>query len=278
MKIFLLTNTDKQCAWSTLKVLVEYSKINSNFLIVLDQKYDIFLEVPNLYKKIYYINSANVSDLFKNNEIVHLDFSIGWFTSHCKTYEEYAKLMILDDRDSRVSALSFYQNSKIANKINSYLEECNKHQYSNVLVSIGNKDYFDVVNDFLKSKVNVILPPEDFTSIELYFLTHACDFAVVDGGFAYAMANDIEKPTFVICDKPYNNIEKKDTTFIFDPFKNDLAIEPPKLFELDYEHAHRINHQIMQYSKIQDLLYTELNDCLNKYLIPYVISDNTIHT
>lgn len=278
MKIFLLTNTNKQCAWNTLKVLIEYSKKNSNFVVVLDQKYDIFLESPVLYKKIFYVDSANVSDLFKDNEVVHLDFSIGWFVHHCRTYEEYAKLMVLEDKHAEVSLLEFYKNSSINRKINKFLSDNDDCKYSNVLVSIENEDYFDIINDYLKDKVNIIIPTDDFTSIELYFLTYMCDFVITDGGVVYTMANDISKPTFVICDKPYNNIEKKDTTFIFDPFKNDLAVEPPKIFELDYEQAVRVNHQIMQYSRIQDLLYTELKECLDKFFIPYVISDSTTHT
>lgn len=271
MKTFIFSNSNRHSVWLSAKALIEYSKEDSNFYAIFDTKNDILTQIPELYGKVYFNDDSNVvRDRIIGRDVVHLDFDIDWFISGHNNYEEYIGFKIFGDTKKDCPKLKFYISNEKTKQIKDYITKFDKCNFSNVFLNINNADYYSIVEEFLKDKVNLITINNEITTMERYFIISMCEYAVTDTDVEHIICNELGIPNFVIIDNPQNSLRKNKFCDIFNPFKNDLKRVPPAIFKNDHELAKNINDQIIQYSNIDELLCKEIQDSLDKFKISYV--------
>lgn len=263
MQAFIFKNTNSSIAWLSAKSLADYAAKGNNFVAVFDCEYDILEKIPELYQKVYFLNTPNVFKTIKDCELIILDFDLDMFANNCNTYQEYINLKI--SKTSSVLNLHMDTNSQL----NKVIADYDKHQFTDVFLSIKDKKYFRLCKEYLDDLVNVITYDTQ-SIIELYYLINKCSFIVTDNQIEYLIAKELNIPSFVIIDNLYVTVEKSKNIFIFDPFKNETYMLPPKIFTRDRVITEKINSQIIDQDSVKELLNTELKDALDKYKIPYV--------
>lgn len=263
MQAFIFTNTSASIAWLSAKALASYAAKGNNFVAVFDHEYDILENVPELYQKIYFLNTPNIFKTIKECDLTILDFDLDMFANNCATYQEYINLKI--SKTSKPLSLHIDVNNQLDNVIADF----NKHQFTDVFLSIKDQKYFSFCKEYLEDLVNVITYNTQ-TIVDLYYLINKCSFVVTDNQIEYLIAKDLNIPSFVIVDNLNVAVEKSKNTFIFDPFKNEPHPLPPSVFCKDRELTKKVNSQIINQNSVKDLLLTELKDALDKYKVPYV--------
>jgi len=263
MQAFIFTNTNASIAWLSAKALANYAAKGNNFIAVFDYEYDILEQVPELYQKVYFLNTPNIFKKIKECELIILDFDLDMFANKCATYQEYVNLKI--SKTSNLLALRIDTNKQLDSVIAGF----DKHQFTNVFLSIKDQRYFSLCKEYLDDLVNVITYDTQ-SIVDLYYLISKCNFVVTDNQIEYLIAKDLNIPSFVVVDNLNVTVEKSKNTFIFDPYKNETHNLPPKVFAKDRALTKNINFQIVDQNSVKDLLNTELKDALDKYKIPYV--------
>ena len=263
MQAFIFTNTNPSIAWLSAKALASYAAKRNNFVAVFDHEYDILEQIPELYQKIYFLNMPNIFKTIRDCELTILDFDLDMFANNCNTYQEYINLKISETSNT----LSLHTDAN--NQLDKIITDSDKHQFTDVFLSIKDQKYFRLCKEYLDDLVNVIT--HDTQSIvDLYYLINKCSFVVTDNQIEYLIAKDLNIPSFVVVDNLNVSVEKSKNTFIFDPFKNETNILPPKVFARDRALTKNVNSQIVDQNSVKDLLNIELKDALDKYKIPYV--------
>ena len=263
MKAFIFKNTNKSTAWLSVKALINYAKCGNNFVVVFDKEYDILNEVPELYQRVYFLHTANVFKTIKDCELVILDFDLDMLVNNCASYQEYIELKI----SSLTSPLQLYLEEN--NHLDDIISQCNKHQFTDVLLSIKDPQCFNICKNYLDGLVNVITY-DNASIIEMYYLINKCSFVVSDNQLEYLISKELNKPKFTIVNNLEVTVKKSNNTFVFDPFKNETHVLPPREFRNDREITKKVNSQIIDYNSVKDLLIDELKDALDKYKVPYV--------
>lgn len=263
MKAFILKNTNESIAWLCTKALVNYAVDGNDFIVVSDKEYDILNEVPELYQKVYFSNTANIFKLVSSCDLVILDFDLDMFANKCNSYQDYINLKI----NSQLAPLNLQLQSN--KKLDQVISNCDNHQFTDVFLSVKDQTYFNICKEHLDKLVNVITY-DDNSIADLYYLINKCSFVVSDNRIEYLISNELAKPKFTIVDNLKVTVEKTDNTFVFDPFKNETHCLPPKIFNKDRERTIKVNSQIINQNSVKDLLISELNDALDKYKISYV--------
>jgi len=263
MKAFIFKNTNNNTAWLSAKALLNYAKNGDDFIAVFDKEYDFLFELPDLHQRIYFLDAVNIFKTLQSYDIEILDFDLDMFANDCKTYQEYISKKISANFNN--ISIQTFKNTPLDNII----KECDKHQFTDVFLSLRDETYLKFCKDYLDDLVNVVTYNEDSIS-DLYYIINKCSFIITDNNIEYLISKELDKPKFVIVNNLETEVEKSDNTFVFDPFKNETNFLPPTAFSKDRKITEKINLQIINHSSVKDLLLLELKDALDKYKVPYV--------
>lgn len=270
MNVYILAHTDRNIAYECCKAFVALSKKTKDFKVVFDKEYDLLYELPELVGKIYFKNMNNVIDIFKNNNLVLLDFDLDWYLHGNEFYSEYIKEKILGSSDVKLPKINLQSNSVMDNKIKNIIQENDVHNYSNVFLGNVPSEIKPMILDFLQPRVNLIEKTEEMTTSEVYHLIRNCSFCISKPGFEQLIASDNLVPNFVIVDHANASINQQKNCYIYDPYKNDYFKFVPSFFERDYNHRLLANKQIFNIEQVQKSLFAELLDAFNNEKLPFV--------